>query len=213
LTATPGNAQITLSWGSPNNDGGAAIDYYVVYQNGIDIYHPTTTSQNVTGLADGYSYNFTVAAHNSVGTGARTSAVNAMPGSGLVTPGVPTDLVAAAGDGKVTLSWKDPSDSSIIDYYIVFQNGVDVTHTSATSITISGLTNGDKYSFSVAAHSLGGVGTISSVQTTSPVASSSSGAAISSGTMDMILYSGVLATLAIVVAAILFAVKRRGNKT
>ena len=65
----------------------------------------------------------------------------------------------------------------------------------------------------MAAHNSGGVGAESSVQNVSPGVSGSNAAIISSGTMDMILYSGVLATLAIVVAAIFFAVKRRGNKT
>jgi parallel beta-helix repeat protein len=207
LKATPGNDQVSLSWTAPGSNGGMAIDYYIVYQNGIAIYHPTTTSQNVTSLTNGQSYNFTVAAHNSVGTGARTSAVTPTPGSGAAVPGVPADLVATAGDGKVTLSWSAPSDSSSIDYYIVYQNGVDVSHTSVTSATITGLTNGENYSFTVAAHNSGGVGTMSPSRAISPSAAGN-GATTTPGT-DMILSIGAVALLAAIIAIALVVRGRR----
>ncbi len=156
LNATPGNNQIILSWMSPSNDGGATIDYFIVYQDGADVAHPTTTSSTITGLSNVQQYSFTVAAHNSVGIGAQSTPVLSTPSSGVSPPGTPTDLTATAGAGTVKLSWVAPSGSTI-DYYIVYQNGVPVDNTSATSATISGLTNGQNYSFAVAAHNSGGV--------------------------------------------------------
>lgn len=212
LTATAGNAQITLSWAAPSNNGGALVEYYIVYQNGIDISHPTSPTKTINGLSNGYPYNFTVAAHNSVGTGAQTPTVSAKPGVAVPVPDVPNDLIVSIGDGQVTLSWTAPSNSPGIDYYIIYQNGVDILHSNVNSTVISGLTDGKVYSFSVAAHNLGGVGTRSSAQNISPGASGSTATTISFANMDLIIYSGILALLAIVIVAIFFAVKRRGNR-
>jgi hypothetical protein len=203
LVATPGNTQMTLSWDAPNNDGGAAIDYYIVYQDGIDVYHTTTTSQIITSLTNGQSYSYTVAAHNLVGIGVETSAVTATPVSGGPVPGVPTDFKVTAGNGKVTLSWTAPSGSTSIDYYIVYQDGVDIMHTSATSVTITGLNNGENYSFAVAAHNSGGIGTQTSVQNVTP--------GVSSSNNNMVYFLGVLALLvAIIIAG--FLIVRRNRK-
>jgi chitodextrinase len=210
LTAIPGNNLITLSWASPDNNGGTPIDYYIIYQNGIDIFHTTLVSLNVTGLANEEPYNFTVAAHNSIGTGAQTASIMATPSSGAAVPGVPTGLTAsAAGTGKVLLSWAAPSDGASIDYYIVYQNGVDVDHTSVTSDTITGLTNGENYTFSVAAHNPGGVGSRSSAQIISP--SSSKVATIYSGDTMAFISIGLALLLAAIVGVIL-VVKRNRKK-
>jgi hypothetical protein len=213
LTATPGNTQITVTWTAPNDNGGSAIDYYIIYQDGIDISHPTTASTNVTSLTNGRAYNFTVAAHNSVGTGNRTSAVTATPNSSAVAPGKPTDLITTAGNGKVTLSWTTPTGSSAIDYYIVYQNGVDVSHLSGTSATITGLTNGENYSFAVAAHNSAGVGAQSTAQTVSPSATgSNNGATASTGTDYAVYLLGILALLAAIVIAALLIARRNRKK-
>ncbi len=212
LTATIGNAQLSLSWIAPTDDGGSAIDYYVVYLDGVDKSHPTTTSTTITSLTNGQSYNITIAAHNSVGTGALTSAIIATPTSGLELPTMPTGLVVTPGIDKVTLSWIALSGNSSVDYYVIYQNGNDVEHTSATSTTITGLTGGVNYSFAVAAHNSEGVGTNSSAQTASPsAASSDNGSTDSSGRDNTIVYAGGLAFLVVGIVAILFVARRRGK--
>jgi parallel beta-helix repeat protein len=212
LFASSGNGQVSLSWSPPSSNGGATIDYYIVFQNGIDIFHSTAVSTNVTGLTNWQSYNFTVAANNSVGTGNQTSAVTATPNTSAAAPGIPTDLISTAGIGTVTLSWAAPSGSSTIDYFIVYQNGVDVSHTNGTSATINGLTSGENYSFTVAAHNSGGVGAQSSAQTVSPSATSSNnGATVSSGNDNLANISVVLVLLvAIIITVYLFS--RRSRK-
>ena len=202
LKATSGNGWVSLSWTAPDNNGGSAIDYYIVYQNGVDIFHATTTSHNVTSLANGHSYNFTVAAHNSIGTGAVSSVVKATPSTGVTTPGAPTDLVATAGNAEVTLTWKAPSNGTGIDYYIVYRNGVDVAHASTTMANITGLVNGQNYTFTVAAHNSAGLGTASSAQNIAPVDTSATGATAASGNNDVYIYVGILAIAAILIAVI-----------
>lgn len=170
LNATPGDGQITLAWSAPTDDGGTPIDYYVVYKNGEDVVHSTTTTIVVTGLANGLSYSFTVAAHNLVGMGEQSVSLLASPVAGVTVPGVPTDVSLNAGDGQVTISWSPPADDggSPIDYYIVYKDGENVALTTDTTITITGLTNGQTYLFTIGAHNSGGLGTMSAAMEALP---------------------------------------------
>ena len=66
-----------------------------------------------------------------------------------------------AGPSSVAISWKvlSGSGSERVDYYIIFQDGVDILHvTSASAVMISGLVNGQVYYFQIAAHGPAGVG-------------------------------------------------------
>jgi Fibronectin type III domain len=71
LTASPGNGQVTLSWQAPGSDGGIAISGYEIYlgtRPGGESSVPVNgtlisgTSVVVTGLVNGTTYYFTVAA-------------------------------------------------------------------------------------------------------------------------------------------------------
>jgi hypothetical protein len=70
--ATPGEWQVTLSWGSPASDGGSAITGYQVFEgNGsMGIRLPDTSRSFLyTGLSSGKSYTFRVRAVNAEGYG------------------------------------------------------------------------------------------------------------------------------------------------
>jgi hypothetical protein len=77
ITGTSGDAQVSLSWTAPSSNGGAAVtDYVVQYStsasSGFETFSDGTsisTTAIVTGLTNGTSYYFKVAATNSVGTG------------------------------------------------------------------------------------------------------------------------------------------------
>ncbi len=85
-------------------------------------------------------------------------------------PGEPIGLAVLAGDGKVTLNWTPPaSDGGVaIDHYIVYQDGVEVTIVGALTATMSGLTDGVQYKFTVAAHNPVGNGPSSMEMTVAP---------------------------------------------
>lgn len=163
LSATPGDGQVQLTWKAPSDDGGAAIDYYVVYQNGKDVSHVKALTITLKGLSNGVSYSFSVAAHNSAGIGTKSSMVSATPTTSVQKPGAPTALKALPGDGQVQLSWEPPATNggAAIDYYVIYRNGQDVGHVTGTMKTVTGLTNGITYNFAIAAHNSAGTGAMS----------------------------------------------------
>jgi len=84
VTATPGDAQVTVSWTAPTNTGGAAITGYTVTASPGGQTCTTTgaTSCIVAGLTNGTVYTFTVTATNSAGTGPGSTASNSVTPAG-----------------------------------------------------------------------------------------------------------------------------------
>jgi len=104
-----------------------------------------------------------------------TSAPSARQGTPTV-PGALTGLTAAAGNGTATLSWSPPSSDggSSVDYYVI-EGGTSPSDDIVTkvggqdrTVTISGLTNGTVYYFSVHAQNSSGDGAATTVQVITP---------------------------------------------
>jgi hypothetical protein len=177
VSGTSGNASVALVWDSPASDGGASISDYAVqysFNSGTTwatfSHAPTVSSSlTVTGLTNGMSYVFRVAAINNAGTGTYSSPSAAVMTS--TTPGTPTMGAATFGDTQVSLTWLAPvSDggASISDYSIQYSSNSGNTWASfahatstATSMTVTGLTNGTSYVFRVAAVNNVGTGSYS----------------------------------------------------
>ncbi len=168
-TATGGSAQATVSWTAPGSDGGTPITAYVVTPfigaaaQTATTFNNTGTTETVSGLTNGTTYTFKVAAINGVGTGPQSAASNAVTPATLA--GAPTIGTAVAGMAQATVSWTAPTSdggSSISGYVVtpfvaaVAQPATTFNNT-ATTETVSGLTNGTTYTFTVAA--INGVGT------------------------------------------------------
>ena len=186
LVSTSGNGRATLSWVAPSSVGDSAISgYRIEYSsNGGGSWltlnsntWSTSTSQTVTGLTNGTSYSFRVAAVNSSSTGSYSATASATPA--LVPPGQPTSLVATSGNGQVSLSWVAPSsvgDSAISGYRIEYSsNGGGSwltlnsnTWSTSTSQSVTGLINGTSYSFRVAAINSSATGSYSASATATP---------------------------------------------
>ena len=84
-------------------------------------------------------------------------------------PAAPRGLAAAAGDGSVTLNWKDPVDLSITHYEYQMREAppaagwgrpqvVAGSDAKTTGFTVEGLTNGTEYRFKVWAVNANGAG-------------------------------------------------------
>ena len=164
VTAVAGNAQATVSFVAPASNGGAAITSYTVtpYVNGV-AQPPTTGASSpvtVAGLTNGTTYTFTVSATNNVGTGAASAASAAVTPATL--PGAPTGVTAVAGNAQATVSFVAPASNggaAITSYTVTpYVNGVAQPPTTGASspVTVTGLTNGTTYTFSVSA--INGVG-------------------------------------------------------
>ena len=81
-TATAGNAQASVAFTAPSNNGGSTIlDYTVTPYIGATAGTPVTGSASpiiVTGLTNGTSYTFTVIARNSAGSSSASDASNSV---------------------------------------------------------------------------------------------------------------------------------------
>ena len=81
VSASPGEGGATVSWAPPWDGGSPITSYTITPYVGSTAGSPTTvagpvTSAAISGLADGTSYTFTVAATNSVGTGPASAQSN-----------------------------------------------------------------------------------------------------------------------------------------
>lgn len=181
-------SKVNVVWTPPTANGGAPItDYKVEYRRVTD---PTWTTFNdgtsasatvtVTGLVDGEAYVFRVAAVNRAGAGASSSESQAVTPRAV--PGMPGAVSAQFGDRQVALSWTAPADAGslpITRYLVQYlsrgrwieyrgRTPVPAGQPPATSVTITGLTNGVVYSFRVAAVNEAGAGRPAWVQNVTP---------------------------------------------
>jgi len=109
LTATAGNAQVTLSWAVPASDGGSPVSGYNVYvaasadfKGAAEVPGVTGTAVVLVGLTNGTTYYFKVFAVNAAGNespfSTEVSAEPARSASGVTvslnSPAAPTQLIA-----------------------------------------------------------------------------------------------------------------------
>jgi hypothetical protein len=154
VIATGGNSKVTLNWNSVTGVTG-----YKIYQSttsgsyGAALATVTGSIYNyeATGLTNGVTYYFVIKATNAGGDSPSSAEVSAIP---KTVPGVPTNVTATVGNGEATISFTAPTDNggSTITGYVVTPNPGNITATgTGTSITVTGLSNGTTYTFTVKA--------------------------------------------------------------
>jgi hypothetical protein len=165
-TATAGNAQVALRWLASSPNASPVTGYVVTPYLGLVAQAPitfasTAVTQTVTGLVNGKTYTFKIAAINAVGTGPVSVTAGVTVGAPLA-PAAPT---AVAGAGKATVSWSAPADngSAITGYVVVPYIGTvaQAPRTFASTVVsqiVTGLTPGTTYTFRVAAINARGTG-------------------------------------------------------
>ncbi len=177
-TATAGNQSASVSF-TPGFDEGSTITSYTVTAsdsttpaNGGQTASGASSPITVSGLTNGDSYTFTVTATNANGTGAASDPSNAVTPAAV--PDAPTGATATAGDQSATVSWTPGGDegSTITSYTVTAADsttpangGQTCTYTvsdpETDTCTVSGLTNGDSYTFTVTATNANGTGAAS----------------------------------------------------
>ena len=180
FAASAGDGQAELSWTNPNN--ASITGYKLRYAKtgdrssatwtAIPGSGATTAAHTVTSLDNDAEYSFKLRAVNGAGDGAATDWVTATPSStpaARATPAKPV-LTAAAGDGSVTLSWGAQTNIAVWGYQYKTEAQSwstrptrTVSDGSATSVAVTGLTNGTAYTFRLFARRGSGASAVQSV--------------------------------------------------
>jgi predicted RNA-binding protein with TRAM domain len=200
---TQGNGQLSVAFTS-GATGGSAITNYKYSTDGGSTFTSvspaaTTSPITITGLSNGTSYNVQIKAVNVFGDGIATASTAATP---ITTPGAPTIGTATAGNGQATVTFTAPASNggSAITSYTATSTPGSITGTlnqaGSGTITVTGLTNGTAYTFSVKANNAAGASTASAASNSvtpvlsAPVANAASNVSCASFTANWDVVNG-----------------------
>ena len=180
LRATGGDGSVTLNWSAPEDGGSQILRFEYRFAAAGETYSDwdvsgggSARSHTETGLTNGTEYDFQVRAVNAIGEGPAAEA-SATPGRA---PSAPTGLTASVESETITVMWGMPADDggASITHYEVRHHASGGTRTdwmrvdggaSATSYTITDLTNGVGHEIEVRAVNIIGPGVSASVEAT-----------------------------------------------
>jgi hypothetical protein len=163
--AQPANSAATVTWTAPADTGGAPITGYTVTVSPGGETMTTTGEPTLyfMGLTNGVAYTFTVHASNAAGVGPESQPSS--PITPATVPGAPLNVSAIAGNAEATVTWTAPAadgGSPILSYLVTASpGGATANATGTTTASITGLTNGTSYTFTVVAVNALGDGTAS----------------------------------------------------
>lgn len=151
-TATAGDASAAVSWTNTATSG--VTGYLVTANPGGRTCTTALMTCTVTGLTNGTPHTFTVKKTNSAGASSTssTASVAVTPLGAPDAPGAPT--VSEVSNSQATLSWVAPVNnggSSVTEYTVTSTPGSLSCTVTVLTCTLSGLTNGQAYTFAVKA--------------------------------------------------------------
>ncbi|MYE01874.1 MAG: hypothetical protein F4Y03_11470, partial [Alphaproteobacteria bacterium] len=119
--------------------------------------HASTTRHTVTGLRNGTEYTFQIRAYNNSGNGYPSNEKSVTPMRTV--PGKPGGLSADPGNRRITLSWTDPGDGTIVKWQYAYRttgdygDWTDMAGSGAGTVfhVVSMLENGMSYFFKIRA--------------------------------------------------------------
>jgi fibronectin type 3 domain-containing protein len=155
LTATPGNAVVTLTWTA--STGATGYNVKRATTNGgpyTQLAAATSNGYTDSSVTNGTAYYYVVSSLSAAGESANSAQASATPQAPAVPPAAPTNLTATPGDTQVSLTW---SASSGATSYNVKRSGTSggpytqIAASASTSYTDTALTNGTTYYYVVSA--------------------------------------------------------------
>ena len=154
ISATPGNAQATISWTAGAGGTSSLIRYGTatgLYGTTLD---PATSPQSITGLTNGQTIYYQVGAKNTAGITWSAEYTVAAIGP----PQAPTGISATAGNGQATISWTAGTGgtSSLIRYGTATGVYTTTLDPATSPQVISGLPNGQATYYQVGAKNVAG---------------------------------------------------------
>jgi titin len=177
LTLLASDGQVTVGWIAPATNGSAITSYLVADVDDpslscsylVPVSGPSLNSCAVTGLDNGTSYSFRVAASNGIGAGEPSEATpEVLP---TAAPGPVRNVAATPAAASVLVEWDAPIDDGGTSI-----DRVDVTavqdpsrscsveftagETADGSCVVTGLANGTAYTFAISAHNAAGSGPV-----------------------------------------------------
>ena len=155
LAATPGNAQVSLTWTASSGASSYHLKRSIASGAETQISAPGSNSYTDSGLTNGTKYYYVVSAVNSGGESANSSEVSATPVAPVTAPATPTGLQATGGNAQVSLSWNASTGAASYNVKRSTTNGgpysTAVASPTATNYTDTSVTNGTTYYYVVSA--------------------------------------------------------------
>lgn len=175
LAATAGSQQVVLTWivssGATSYNVSRSTTRGGPYSK---IASTAATTYTDTGLTNGTTYYYVVAASNANGTSANSVEMSATPTAGSAPP-TPTGLTASASSGQVALNWNTSAGATSYKVGRATVTGgpyTNVASPATNSYADNAITNGTTYFYVVAASNANGTSSNSSEVSATPSGSS-----------------------------------------
>ncbi|MES2920761.1 MAG: rhamnogalacturonan lyase B N-terminal domain-containing protein [Verrucomicrobiota bacterium] len=171
VTASPGNAQVALTWNAV-----AGATGYNVKRATVSGGPYTTLISNFVAAAytdaavtNGTTYYYAITTAATAAESARSADVSATP---VAPPPAPASLTATGGNAQVALSWNATAGAASYTVKRSLTSGsgyATLTTVAATGYTDTGLTNGTPYHYVVSASNAGGTSADSTQASATPL--------------------------------------------